>query len=156
MSSNYKIISGGNTVVFSPRTITVSGEEFPYSEIEEVRHSEEKRAYAFRSRGEMILLPYEPKHEQVMRHIFGQVESMIQQRNPKELYQKRPKKKIPIWVVIAIIALLPAIIFVSYHLWWLSPANQIGKDQQDLQTYDTVQEMLESLPQNGNGTKEKK
>lgn len=70
------ITSKGRNVDFTTRSVTIDGVEYLYSNISELRHSEEKRVYGFKCGDEVCMLPYEEKDAKVLKAIFSQVQQM--------------------------------------------------------------------------------
>lgn len=77
-----EILSKGREVQFTTKSVTIAGQEYLYSHISELRHSEAKHVYGFKCDGEVVMLPYEEKDAQVLKVIFSQVQQMHRKPAP--------------------------------------------------------------------------
>jgi len=77
-----EVLSKGQPVQFTTKSVTIAGKEYLYSHISELRHSEAKRVYGFKCDGDVVLLPYEEKDAQVVNAIFSRVRQLHRKPAP--------------------------------------------------------------------------
>lgn len=88
-----EILSNGQKVQFTTKSVTVNGKEHLYSHITELRHSEAKRVYGFKCDDEVIMLPYEEKDAKTLKVIFSQVQQMHRHPAPAKAGQAQAPAK---------------------------------------------------------------
>ena len=91
---SFQIKSGDQTVTFTSSQLFINDRACPYSGITLIRHSADRRAYAFLCGGKAAAFAYEPKDAAAVHALMERIAAM-RHLTVEELSQKAPRKAGP-------------------------------------------------------------